>query len=136
MVLKSHGPRVQVEIGIHQVFATQLQSQNVALPSAYKGTALVDTGASVNCVDSDLANSMGLPIVDVVTMASASHAGTPANVYPIRIELLGLGYSFDIGRTLGASLRAQGFDALIGRDILDRCTLIYSGALGQISLCV
>ena len=84
VVLKSHGPRVQVEIGVHQVFATELQSQNVALPSAHKGTPLVDTRASVTCVDADLANSMGLPIVDVVTMASASHAGTPANIYSAR----------------------------------------------------
>src|SRR5262245_51722023 len=91
MVLKSHGPRVQVEIGIHQVFATELQSQNVALPSAHRGTALVDIGASVTCVDSDLASSMGLPIVDVVTMASASHAGTPANVLSDKNRARGIG---------------------------------------------
>ncbi len=37
---------------------------------------------------------------------------------------------------IAAPLAAQGLIALIGRDLLQHCTLIYTGSLGQISLCI
>jgi hypothetical protein len=44
--------------------------------------------------------------------------------------------TFNAPMSIGAPLAAQGLIALIGRDLLQHCTLIYNGHLGQISLCI
>lgn len=56
--------------------AQQLLQQGLQLPTTETGLALIDTGASATCIDEHVAQRMGLPTIDVVTMASASHAGT------------------------------------------------------------
>jgi hypothetical protein len=75
-------------------------------------------------------------VVNVVSMASASHASTKANVYPAKFQITGLPMNFNAPMSIGAPLAVQGLIALIGRDVLQHCTLNYNGHLGQISLCI
>jgi hypothetical protein len=77
---------------------------------------------------------MGLPVIDVVQMMSASHAATPANVYPIQLQLIGTPIRVEITRAIGAELKGQGIIALIGRDFLANCTLFYNGVTGALTL--
>jgi len=42
----------------------------------------------------------------------------------------------DAPRAVGAALKAQGIVALIGRDVLQHCTLYYNGPAGQITLSI
>jgi hypothetical protein len=44
--------------------------------------------------------------VNVVNVASASHASTPQNVYPIQIEVVGLPISIEAPNAIGAALSA------------------------------
>ena len=97
------------------------------------GFGLIDTGASVTCVDEDAAKQLKLPVVDVVNMSSASHAAHQANVYPVRIGIAGLPNAINAPRAVGAALKAQGLIVLLGRDILAHCTLFYNGAAGEIT---
>jgi predicted aspartyl protease len=98
------------------------------------GYALIDTGASNTCIDDDTARSMGLPVIDVGTIHSASHAQTPSNIYPVQIEIVGFRINFQSAQTMGAALTEQGLLMLLGRDLLERCTLFYNGLTGQITL--
>jgi hypothetical protein len=79
---------------------------------------------------------MGLPIIDVGSMSSASHAKTPSNIYPIQIEVTGFPIRFQSPRTMGAALKEQGLLLLIGRDLLRHCTFFYNGGAGQITLSI
>lgn len=134
--LTQRGPVVQVTITLADQVASELIKRHEAVPAAVSGLALIDTGSISTCIDEEVAKQMNLPIVNVVNMASASHALSKANQYPIKLQITGLPMFFNAPTATGAPLKAQGLLALIGRDILQSCTFIYTGALGQISLCI
>jgi len=71
-----------------------------------------------------------------VNVASASHASTQQNVYPIQIEVVGHPISIEAPNAIGAALAPQGLIALIGRDVLQHCTLFYNGITGEITLSI
>jgi len=132
----SKSRQVKVTIGLAQSIASQLLQQGQTLPSPVSGIALIDTGASTTCVDDSVAQQMQLPVVNVVNIASASHASTKQNVYPIQIEVIGLPISIETPNAIGAALGAQGLIALIGRDVLQHCTLFYNGITGSFTLSI
>jgi predicted aspartyl protease len=136
VVLQRQGPCVQVSIGLAQSLAAQLLQQGQTLPKPISGIALIDTGASSTCIDSHVAQQLQLPVVNVVKVASASHASTEQNVYPIQIEVVGLPISIEAPNAIGATLAPQGLIALIGRDVLQYCTLFYNGLIGSITLSI
>ncbi len=98
--------------------------------------ALIDTGASVTCIDDAVAHQLQLPVVNVVNVASASHASSQQNVYPIQIEVVGLPISIEASNAIGAALAQQKLLALIERDVLQHCTLFYNGITGEITLSI
>ena len=136
VALHQRGPVGQALIGIGQVFADQLRQQGTQLPAPVSGNALIDTGASSTCIDETIASRMGLPVIDVVSMASASHSATRQNVYPIHMQIVGSPITVEVPHAIGAHLQAQGIIALIGRDYLQHCTLHYNGVTGEITLAI
>ena len=127
---------MQVTISVAESVVAQLAEKGLEIPAPVSGLALIDTGASTTCIDNDVAQQIGAPVVDVVKMASASHAETEANMYPIRLEVVGLLGTVSAPRAMGAALQCQGLIALIGRDVLRRCTLHYNGPSGEFTLAI
>jgi predicted aspartyl protease len=115
---------------------TALTQQGKPTPPPVNGWALLDTGASNTCIDDEEAQKMNLPVIGVGSMSSASHAKTPSNIYPIQIEFTGFPIRFQSPRTMGAALKEIGLLLLIGRDLLQYCTLFYNGGTGQITLSI
>src|SRR5688572_27509540 len=111
--LVGRGPVLQVTIGLAQPLAQQLQQQGQTVPTPTTGWALIDTGASMTCIDDAAAQAIGLPVVDVVQMTSASHHGVQQNVYPLHVLLIGTTIEIDV-RAMGGSLAPQGLLALLG----------------------
>ena len=136
LALTQRGPIIQVTIGVKQNMAQQLLSQGVALPQPMSGEALIDTGATSTCIDEAIAQQLNLPVVDVVTIASASHTETRRNVYPALIEVVGFPMQFNALRAIGVPLSTQGLQVLIGRDLLQHCTLFYNGMMGSFTLSI
>lgn len=136
VALQLRGPVVQASISVAESMAKELLQQGKELPAPKTGPALSDTGASITCVDDGAAQELGLPPIDVVSLCSASHGGTEANVYPVQILIPELGISLQAPRAVGAALAVQGLLVLIGRDVLQRCTLFYNGPMGQITLSI
>jgi len=134
--LQAKGPVVQVTLSIADAFAAQIVQQGGTLPTPVSGYALIDTGASTTCVDDAAAQAMGLPVINVATMTSASHASTKANIYPIRFEVQGVPITINVPSAMGAALAAQGLLMLIGRDALQHCTLHYNGIAGEFTLSI
>src|SRR6266511_2720190 len=136
MALAGRGPVLNVTIAVADQVAQELVKQGKPVQPAVSGVGLIDTGASTTCVDDETARQLQLPVIDVVSMQSASHASHPANVYPIRINIAGFPVGINAPRATGAALKAQGLIALIGRDVLVACTLHYNGMAGQITLAI
>ena len=134
--LQQKGPLVQVGLTIEQSFAQALAQQGKTVPAPITGWALIDTGASVTCIDDAAATKLGLPVVDQVKMCSASHANTVQNVYPAQLAVAGLNFTFNLPKAMGATLEPQGIIALIGRDALSVCTLFYNGLTGETTISI
>jgi predicted aspartyl protease len=125
------GPIVQVTASIDQNAAKVLLAQGKTVPNK-AGFALIDTGASNTCIDEQAARDLGLPVIDVGSMQSASHEKHPCNIYPVQIVTPVV--TLNSMRTMGANLGSQGLLILIGRDVLAVCTLFYNGPSGQFTL--
>ncbi|MCL5611679.1 MAG: retroviral-like aspartic protease family protein [Chloroflexi bacterium] len=136
LALMQRGPIVQVTIGVEQNMAQQLVAQGAQLPQPVSGVALIDTGATSTCIDEVIARQLNLPAIDVITIASASHANSKQNVYPALIEVIGIAIKFNALRAIGVPLANQGIQVLIGRDLLQHCTLFYNGMIGSFTLSI
>lgn len=126
------GPRLQIEISIPDSLITQLVAQGKAIPAPVTGFGLIDTGASVTCVDEGILKSLNL------TPFSTANVSTPngdvvQGIYPVSISFPGTGFaSIKLASCVGANLTSQtkpplNTIALIGRDILSKGVFIYDG---------
>ena len=134
--LLQRGPVVHVSITAEESVSKALAQQGQTPPPPKTGWGLIDTGASNTCVDDQLAQDLRLPVIDVVTVSSASHESTQQNVYPVQIAIPGLRLNLQAPKAIGAALAAQGLAVLIGRDVLQRCIFIYNGPAGSITIAI
>jgi Aspartyl protease len=123
--LQQVGPIIEIIIFPAQPLVLKI-SEAGKLPNTKKVIALIDTGASGSCINDPIAKELGLIDRDVVLVSTPSGAAQQP-VYDIGIALPGLTKNPLPVQALGANLDNQPFAALIGRDILVHCTLIYNG---------
>jgi len=130
------GPTVLVNIG----FDTNHDYANTAgvapKSQASELPALIDTGASESCIDSALAESINLPVIDRQTVCGVG-GETEVNVYLGHIHIPSIGFT-QWGRFAGVLLSdgGQAHMALIGRTMLSGAILVYDGFNGNVSLAV
>ena len=131
-LLVAHGPTLLVRIGFDENFVRGNLPQP-ALPRELL-PALVDTGASDSSIDSQLAQRLGLTIVDEAVIAGAG--GTErVNMYLAQIQVPDLQITV-YGRFCSVHLQAgnQQHIALIGRTFLQHFTMEYKGTTGSVTL--
>lgn len=96
--------------------------------------ALVDTGATQSCIDIEVAESLGLPVVDFVTIAGAAGASRhPLYAAKVAIPTLEM---FEFGAFAGVDLGPgeQPHRVLLGRTFLQSTVMIYDGVRGQVTI--
>jgi hypothetical protein len=145
-LLQIIGPGIMVEVGFEEsMYAPGANTAAVAQsvmsgglqPTILRAVpALIDTGAGDSCIDEDLANELGLPLVDkqVCSGVGGEHE---LNLYLGHIRIPGLG-QIRWGRFIGVKLASGGqrHRALIGRAQLVGMILIYDGRTGAVTLSV
>ena len=97
---------------------------------------MIDTGASVTCIDTNAAASAGLAVVDSGPMSSATQPNEIVPIYAGVMQILGFSHDFHTNRAYGAILEGQGLIALIGRDALAGAILVYNGPDDSFSLSI
>jgi predicted aspartyl protease len=131
--LVAYGPTLLVHIGFDPTFRPVQPAQRPNVPKQ-DFFALVDTGATECCIDSALADQLGLPVVDRQSISGVS--GTrPVNLHLAHIYVPSLNFTM-WGRFAGVELQAGGQPhlALIGRTFLAHFTMIYDGTTGDVTL--
>ena len=132
-LLVQFGPTLLVDIGFDPAFVMPDPVNGPAKPDlGIKGVhALVDTGATTSCIDSDLAMSLALPIVDQAQIAGVSGART-VNMHLAQIYVPSLDFTV-YGQFAAVDLAAggQSHSALIGRTFLRHFKMTYDGTTGQ-----
>ena len=96
--------------------------------------ALVDTGATQSCIDNEVAQSLGLPVVDYVMIAGAAGARRHP-LYAVRVAIPVLEIS-QFGAFADVDLGAgeQPHRVLLGRTFLQGTVMIYDGVRAQVTI--
>jgi predicted aspartyl protease len=129
-VLVVYGPTLVVDLGFDPAPADGLEPDLAA-----KGVeALVDTGASDNFIDDDLAGTLRLPVVDRLSV-SGSAGRHEINMYLAQVHVPALGITIS-GRFGGVHLAAGGqrHQVLVGRSFLADFKMTYDGISGAVAL--
>lgn len=133
-LLFHRGPIIPVVIHPNAAFVIALQAAGKEIPQPVSGLALVDTGATTTCIDGETAVQMGLAANGTAKMSSASHDNTDCLTYPVRLIFTGWNVNLDAAKAMGVAIGKQGIIALVGRDLLQNCLLVYNGVDGTFSL--
>ncbi len=140
-VAQNGGLIVVAYIGVSQARRSALQASKQAVPDPIVIQALIDTGASCTCVDPSVLQGLSLSPTGSSPVNTPSTGSQPmiADQYDVSLFIpAATGQSLLVHHTipvLKAELLApQGFHALIGRDVLQGCLLMYDGKNGQFSL--
>lgn len=133
---------VNAVLTISQARTAALAKAGQQPPSPQQMTALIDTGASCTSVDSSVIAALNLQPTGTVMVVTPSTGNKPHQTSQYDAALLIPGPTsqsaplfFPTIAVIAADLlQPQGFHALIGRDILNRCLLTYNGSLGLFTL--
>ena len=132
VLLVANGPSILVDIG----FDLNWKPSPTGVPVAgiQGARALVDTGATICCIDNMLAVQLNLPMVDRQPIAGVGGKHT-ANIYLAQIHVPSLKFTMH-GQFAGVDLKAGGqqHDALMGRSFLSALSLVYDGKTGKVTL--
>lgn len=134
--LQLAGPILRVEVSLHPQLIQLLRTQGQPVPGPVTGSGLIDTGAGVTAVDRQVLTQLQIPPVGTVQVGTA---GGPQQqqVFPASIRFPETAFpGVTFASVIGADLTGQGIVALVGRDVLRHCVLIYNGGLGQFIMCV
>ncbi len=143
------GAMVDVEVGLGHDAAQVLRAQMLAVPPPIQKRALLDTGAQRTTIDGQLANDLRALGVQVLTVSPSNAPGLPgtppappalgwtsiAPVLSVRLSILNpRGGNLVIRDLLVDELGLVYYDLIIGRDVLARCDLLFSGRTGRFRL--
>lgn len=132
--LRQFGPTLHVVASVPPVMAQALTKAGTPLPTPETGKGLLDTGAGITGIDEDAAKRLGLPAINTIDLASATHV-VKAPVYVISLDVpTATGLQLETVAVVGMSLASQGLLMLIGRDLLQHCHMSYNGPFGMITL--
>lgn len=94
------------------------------MPPVVQATALIDTGASGSVVQAGLLAPLGLNPVGVIPISTPTTSNTSCAQYAVQMIMP---HGFIELTVIEAPLQGQNIQALIGRDVLRHCLLIYDG---------
>jgi len=133
-IVDPDGPFVDILVGWGAKAARGLRAALKPVPPAVKVRALIDTGAEITCVDASVIQILGLPISGWTFANLPAHGGLTVSIeYDASLAIL-----HPSGRQannlvvpnlsiMEVPLATLGFQALVGRDVLSRCRLLYHG---------
>jgi hypothetical protein len=140
IAIPQDGPLVQMMNGVSSARTIALRAASAPIPPLVPGRGLVDTGASVSAIDRRVAQQLGLAAIGSTLIHTPSTAAQPhlAVLFDVSFAIL---MDYQLMHLLPVSFlviesdfSAQGFLALIGRDVLDHGTFLYHGQAGMMSL--
>jgi predicted aspartyl protease len=141
--IEPNGPIVNAAVSVSEGRRTALLADGQEVPVARTIRALVDTGASFTSIQPHVLQALGLTptgTIEIVTPSTGSETHT-TETYDVDFAIGGA--NADDPPLVISNLRIatselflrQGIHALIGRDVLKRCILVYNGSINAFSLC-
>jgi len=121
-------------VHVPKQLAEALERENKPIPGGISGFALVDTGASMICVDRKVIEQLGMAPVSEANVGTAGGVQKQL-VYPAMLRFPNTTMPELNIWCLGGDFAGQGdMIALIGRDVLSLFVLVYNGPGASITL--
>ncbi len=128
------GPIVDALVGVSVPRRDALVAAGQAVPNVMQIRGLLDTGASHSAMDPMILNTLGLTPTGTVLVNTPTTGSAPVSVdqYDVAFMIPVANSPPLFNKTLPVTASelyaAQGFHALIGRDILSQCVFVYNGS--------
>jgi hypothetical protein len=127
------GPVVQALLEVPPALAASLTAAGKQVPAPVVGYALIDTGASVSCIDANVPPRLGLQPTGSAMLTGAKGGGQ-SSTYAVRLVVQATQQVVEYQNMVEADLATLGYVALLGRDYLAGASLIYNGPTGEYTL--
>ena len=128
-------------VGVSAARHQALTAASQPIPAMQNVRALIDTGASGTCIDPMIFEALQLQPTGRTPVLTPSTGTAPvdADTYDVGIFIPGttgkIGLAIpNMPAVASVLFLAQGFHALVGRDILKQCVLTYNGAIDLFTL--
>jgi Aspartyl protease len=135
------GPVLTAGIAVSEQRNKALVSAGQIPPMPQQIRALVDTGAACTCVDPSVLQALNLTPTGttLIHTPSSGNVPEPADQYDVALLIPGARPGdqpllLPTIPVVASQLSLQGIQALIGRDILADCVLVYNGNMNQFTL--
>lgn len=132
------GPLVDLFVGVSHQRRSALVAANLQVPDFQIAKALIDTGASCTCIDPTILTPLAFSPTGTITIHTPSTAGAGYSCDQFDVALGIYHPTTSLIKTafpvIATDLKSQGITALIGRDVLSVCLLVYDGIAGTLSL--
>lgn len=136
-LLATVGAVLPIEIHVPPIIAQTLTDRGDPVPAPIAGMALIDTGATFTCVHEPVLQQLGLNPIGVTTSGTAA-GPVQQSQYPARLVSPDQAWTFDVASVIGVDLSGQQVPldppqdliALIGRNLLQYCVLVWNGPGG------
>ncbi|MDY0748997.1 aspartyl protease family protein [Paucibacter sp. R3-3] len=138
-ILPADGPAVDLRIGLSSALVSALRSVGQAVPGPLLVSFLVDTGASTTVIEPWLVSHFSLSPRST-SMTQTAGGVVSVQQYDISLEIPDkrlIASGMRVGNLLASEMalnfiRPKG--GLLGRDVLDHCTMSYDGPSGAFQL--
>jgi hypothetical protein len=126
------GAVVDILVGVSRARKETLERAGLAAPERVRVRAELDTGSGLTVLSEHLPLALGLGVIGKVQALTTSGGETPHEYdqYLVSLVLEGPGNRLQFHTVFVAASRFPRGDevqAVLGRDILDECVLIYNG---------
>jgi predicted aspartyl protease len=135
------GPLVSAYFGLSDQREIALREAGLPEPDLVNGIFLIDTGASLTCVDKVLLEQLQIPPSGTISIATPSTGGKGHTCWAYDVSLFipnvtkgKRGLHVLMLQVAEIDIAYQGISGLIGRDVLANANFIYNGEAGLFTL--
>jgi Aspartyl protease len=131
LAISPGGPLIDIFVGVSAPRQAALQKANLPMPPPVQARLMVDTGASHTVIDPQILNQLNLSPTGVTFVHTPSTGGVAQQVqqYDVGLSIAhpNITRYFHALAVSACQLKVQGFDGLLGRDVLRECLFLYTG---------
>jgi hypothetical protein len=138
VTIAADGPVIDLGVTVGQSWERRLIAQRGPSPPVMTVRALIDTGSDLSVIHPRVLLQLGVQATGSIRIRrpGAVEGYRPALLCDVQLSPGGIGPDtlWISTRVVSVSPSTPSVFALIGRDVLERCTLFYNGPRGEVSL--